>query len=125
MNTLNIDAEVTLKSLNMLIEKIGYMFIWAGDKMVDCREHGRWKCSAAPRLAGGLFCSRFAPSSVYNSICLPLCISISSGSLQYVSLCAAVNSFLHLQVTFFLTTYCLVCGFWIFLSSVSDIRISP
>lgn len=35
------------KPLNMLIEKIDLVLIWAGDKMIDCRQLWRWICSAA------------------------------------------------------------------------------
>lgn len=42
LNTLNIDAEVTLRTLNMLIEKIDCVFTGAGDKIIDCRQLERW-----------------------------------------------------------------------------------
>lgn len=42
LNTLNIDAEVTLRALNMLIEKIDCVFTGAGDKIIDCRQLERW-----------------------------------------------------------------------------------
>lgn len=74
----------------MLIEKIDCVFIWAGDKMIDCRQLGRWNCSAALRITKGLF------FSLCSFICVQLHLSfflylhplfISPGSLQYKFLC--------------------------------------
>lgn len=45
----------------MLIEKIDCVFIWAGDKMIDCRQLGRWNCSAALRITEGLFSPPLLP----------------------------------------------------------------
>lgn len=72
------------------------VFIRNTDKMIDCRQRAGWNCSAAQRITEGLFCSPFAPSSVYDSICLSLCIATSfksPGSTQYVSLWTVLCSY--------------------------------
>lgn len=73
MDTLNIDAVATLKSLNVLIEKMESVLTGAGDEVIA-------RCSSETR--GALFCSPFAPSSVHGSIRLWLgaCVAATDGS---------------------------------------------
>lgn len=80
---------MTLKTLNVLMDKIDCVFIWAGDKMIDCRQLGRWNCSAALRIM-------FFFSSLCSFICVQVHLSFSlylhplfnsPTSLQYKFLC--------------------------------------
>lgn len=73
LNTLNIDAEVTLRSLNMLIEKIDCVFTGASDKIIDCRQLERWIFAGAA--------VRFKESSTFLHLCQ--CTTLSRLSLPF------------------------------------------
>lgn len=67
-NTLNIDAEVTLRGLNMLIGEIDCEHTGAGDEIADCEAAGEGGFSG-PRLKESLvFAFRCVPSPLHPHI---------------------------------------------------------
>lgn len=67
-NTLNIDAEVTLRGLNMLIGEIDCELTGAGDEIADCEAAGEGGFSG-PRLKESLvFVFRCVPSPLHPHI---------------------------------------------------------